>query len=259
MLQTSSPPLPATPSEVTEAGMASSQAPTSALGAIAAFFAPKQQAQLGSCSSSMVTQPAASPFFKPPESLNSEAVEVHRLGMFKFKGNPEPIELVHITLAALAARRYPSEPPKGKGNRLEARSGLVATATVALPDVPEAVTVALVEPSMGSVSALRIGSFGNLRSISSVALRNISSITSRHTTHPKSSSRWAPTVLEQGEGRDDSESSLAAKRAKQEVHTSTEMAKQPSQQRRPQVAVDQAAEKKQDQKPAPPASKPAGR
>ncbi|GAX78935.1 hypothetical protein CEUSTIGMA_g6375.t1 [Chlamydomonas eustigma] len=53
-----------------------------------------------------------------------------RLGNYKFKGSTEVISMVNFTLAALASRRYPSEPPKGKGGRISDASGLVGCAVV---------------------------------------------------------------------------------------------------------------------------------
>ncbi len=75
----------------------------------------------------------ATPFHRTPSTMVSDAVEVHRLGVFRFKGNPEPVELVHVTLARLAQRVFPAEAPRGKGARLEALSGRVGAAIVDLP------------------------------------------------------------------------------------------------------------------------------
>jgi hypothetical protein len=47
-----------------------------------------------------------------------------------------------VTLSCLAARRFPIEPPRGKGDLLMGRSGLVARVQVGLPDV-EALAVIL--------------------------------------------------------------------------------------------------------------------
>ena len=59
---------------------------------------------------------------------------------------------VQITLAGLAGRRFPLEPPKGKRCRLEARSGLLASAMVELPAAPGMAVV--VGPARGSAAAI---------------------------------------------------------------------------------------------------------
>ncbi|KIY91248.1 hypothetical protein MNEG_16716 [Monoraphidium neglectum] len=60
-------------------------------------------------------------------------VEVHACGLYRFKGNPLPVELVHVTMTSLSGRVYPSEPPRGKGGRLEDRAGLIAAGPAPLP------------------------------------------------------------------------------------------------------------------------------
>jgi hypothetical protein len=116
-----------------------------------------------------------SPFHAPPAKLAPEAVEVRRLGLFKFKGSPEPVELVHLQLAALAARSFPADPPKGKGARLEAREGLLASGRATLPPVPQALVKLseLVQHSQVSSRQLSFGALAGLRSISSSALRQL--------------------------------------------------------------------------------------
>lgn len=60
-------------------------------------------------------------------------------GLFKFKGNPEPVEMVCVIPARLSGRlsKLPREPPKGKGNRLEERSGLADATLVLLPTLAD--------------------------------------------------------------------------------------------------------------------------
>lgn len=41
-------------------------------------------------------------------------VEAHDVGSWKFKGNPEPLDMVHVIASTLVKRQFPSEPPKGK-------------------------------------------------------------------------------------------------------------------------------------------------
>ncbi len=41
--------------------------------------------------------PGPSPFHAPPAKLVHEAAEVHRLGLFRFKGSPDPVELVQVS------------------------------------------------------------------------------------------------------------------------------------------------------------------
>lgn len=63
------------------------------------------------------------------------SVEVHQLGLFKFKGNPQPLAMVDMTLASLVGRLplLPKDPPKGKGGRVAAREGLVMRCEAHLP------------------------------------------------------------------------------------------------------------------------------
>lgn len=63
------------------------------------------------------------------------AVEVYQLGLFKFKGSPQPLAMVDVTLASLAGRLplLPKDPPKGKGGRVAAKEGLVTRCEAHLP------------------------------------------------------------------------------------------------------------------------------
>jgi hypothetical protein len=148
-------------------------------------------ASAGTASGSQPEGPAAaapsqqlSPFHTPPAKLAPEAAEVHRLGLFKFKGSPEPVELVHLALAALAGRSFPAEPPKGKGARLEAREGLLASGRAPLPPVPQALVrlAELVQHSQVSSRQLSFGALAGLRSMSSAALRQLHSRQLRRAT-----------------------------------------------------------------------------
>ena len=44
-------------------------------------------------------------------------VEAICIGVWKFKGNPAPLQMVHVTTGDLRLRPYASEPPKGKVQR----------------------------------------------------------------------------------------------------------------------------------------------
>ncbi len=44
---------------------------------------------------------------------------------------------LQVTLACLAGRRFPTEPPRGKGELLAGSSGLVGRALLSLPDVEQ--------------------------------------------------------------------------------------------------------------------------
>ncbi len=50
----------------------------------------------GSAPAQQASQVFRSPFHHPPAAMVAEAVEVHRLGVFRFKGSPEPVELVQV-------------------------------------------------------------------------------------------------------------------------------------------------------------------
>ena len=62
------------------------------------------------------------------------------LGLYKFKGNPQPLPMVNITLTSLAGRLplLPKDPPKGKGGRVAAREGLVAACEANIPTLAQA-------------------------------------------------------------------------------------------------------------------------
>jgi hypothetical protein len=69
------------------------------------------------------------------------AVQVYHLGLYKFKGSPQPLPMVNVTLASLAGRvpLFPKDPPKGKGGRVSAREGLAASCAAArLPALAQA-------------------------------------------------------------------------------------------------------------------------
>jgi len=65
------------------------------------------------------------------------AVSLFRTGVFRFKGNPNDINMVYATTDALSGRSFPSEPPKGKGGRVAEASGHVMTVAAMLPDVAQ--------------------------------------------------------------------------------------------------------------------------
>ncbi|GAX74576.1 hypothetical protein CEUSTIGMA_g2025.t1 [Chlamydomonas eustigma] len=84
-------------------------------------------------------------------SINHTAVEPHhwymskeqsfrtsvlafRTGIFRFKGNNEDVHMVHLTTEPLMFRMFPSEPPKGKGNRIAEAAGLIMKAEARLPN-----------------------------------------------------------------------------------------------------------------------------
>lgn len=69
----------------------------------------------------------------PP--MLSAAVEVQRLGAFRFKGSHLQQQMVNVTLSSLSgrARFTPSQPPKGKGERVVRHTGLAAVGAVPLP------------------------------------------------------------------------------------------------------------------------------
>ncbi|KAG1663614.1 hypothetical protein FOA52_009713 [Chlamydomonas sp. UWO 241] len=53
----------------------------------------------------------------PPGCADVVALQ---LGLFEFKGSPAPVRMVCMSPARLAGNRYPQDPPKGKGWRVEA-------------------------------------------------------------------------------------------------------------------------------------------
>jgi hypothetical protein len=60
-------------------------------------------------------------------------VVVQQLGSFLFKGCAKSMHMVHVTTQKLAGRKYPIQPPKGKGVRLAHTSGVLEVAAVCLP------------------------------------------------------------------------------------------------------------------------------
>ena len=42
------------------------------------------------------------------------SVEAVCIGIWKFKGNPAPLQMVHVTCGNLRGRTFAAEPPKGK-------------------------------------------------------------------------------------------------------------------------------------------------
>lgn len=71
------------------------------------------------------------------EALNTvpgvqmEVMALH-LGMFRFKGLPDPLSVVHIIPSFLAGRRFPHDPPKGKGCRVTEVHGVALTTQMPL-------------------------------------------------------------------------------------------------------------------------------
>lgn len=62
-------------------------------------------------------------------------VHAHRLGSFRFKGAPQPVAMVNIMSGTLLGRTdlFPVDPPKGKGGRVAAATGLAGAAMAQLP------------------------------------------------------------------------------------------------------------------------------
>jgi hypothetical protein len=63
------------------------------------------------------------------------SVQIHHLGQYKFKGNPQALQMVNVMLTALAGRLplLPKDPPKGKGGRVAEKDGIVATCDANMP------------------------------------------------------------------------------------------------------------------------------
>ena len=53
----------------------------------------------------------------------------------RFKGSADAVQLVQLTTDALLNRRFPSDTPKGKGNRISVSSGVLMTCNVQLPSI----------------------------------------------------------------------------------------------------------------------------
>eukprot|EP00798_Chlamydomonas_sp_ICE-L_P008616 gene8616-34059_t len=67
--------------------------------------------------------------------VTTELLSKRKTGIFQLKGNKEPINMVYVTTELLFRRKFPTDPPKGKGNRLSEASGLVMEAQVPLSDI----------------------------------------------------------------------------------------------------------------------------
>lgn len=64
------------------------------------------------------------------------SVSAIRLGAYLYKGSPDEIQMVHLILESMLGRRFPADPPKGKGNRVSVSTGLAGFApTVELPNI----------------------------------------------------------------------------------------------------------------------------
>eukprot|EP00798_Chlamydomonas_sp_ICE-L_P027951 gene27951-8828_t len=62
--------------------------------------------------------------FKTTHSSNHlTGISLLQLGTFKFKGAATPVQLISVVQDSLLQRRFPADPPKGKGNRLSAMTG----------------------------------------------------------------------------------------------------------------------------------------
>jgi len=74
----------------------------------------------------------------PPPSTMGLALRRVRLldaGVYRFRGAPEPLPMAHVALASLAARRFPVQPPRGKGVRIAPpQRGLLHEAELMLLD-----------------------------------------------------------------------------------------------------------------------------
>ena len=53
----------------------------------------------------------------------------------RFKGSSDSVHLVQLATDSLLGRRFPSEPPKGKGNRISVSSGVLMACNVQLPSI----------------------------------------------------------------------------------------------------------------------------
>lgn len=108
-----------------------SNAPSSPSGATLAIFRepPIFGQQAGEASTGSALPSGADASTTPFE------VYAYRTGIFKFKGNPEEIEMVYVALAQLSGRSFPSEPPKGKGNRIAALSGKALSSVGMFPEL----------------------------------------------------------------------------------------------------------------------------
>lgn len=88
----------------------------------------------------LISNPASKPTFGLAEvPIVQVEVQVLNLGSFRFKGNPAPMDMVNVTLTSLVGRQhyYPDDPPKGKGNRIAVKTGVMATGVVSLPTLAQ--------------------------------------------------------------------------------------------------------------------------
>ena len=53
------------------------------------------------------------------------SVEAVCIGIWKFKGNPAPLQMVHVTCGDLRGRTFAAEPPKGKVSIEGGKSGFI--------------------------------------------------------------------------------------------------------------------------------------
>eukprot|EP00798_Chlamydomonas_sp_ICE-L_P010519 gene10519-7487_t len=83
------------------------------------------------------SQPDSTPVLEADQTALTglTGVSMMHLGTFRFKGAEAPVQLVHIAQDSLLARRFPIDPPKGKGNRINAQQGLYLRAPVDLGHV----------------------------------------------------------------------------------------------------------------------------
>jgi hypothetical protein len=79
-------------------------------------------------------QEVSCPLYLSNTPCSNFTVHVHEVGLFQVKGDPGPTEVVQLSLSHLTGRLalLPPEPPKGKGQCLEKRSGCVHV----VPGVP---------------------------------------------------------------------------------------------------------------------------
>ncbi|GLI65643.1 hypothetical protein VaNZ11_009242 [Volvox africanus] len=70
-----------------------------------------------------------------PDAIYRAHVLAYRIGVFRFKGNPEPLQMAHVVLEHLAGRRFPNDAPKGKGAKVSDSSGLLDECDTTLPDL----------------------------------------------------------------------------------------------------------------------------
>ncbi|GAX74580.1 hypothetical protein CEUSTIGMA_g2029.t1 [Chlamydomonas eustigma] len=54
-------------------------------------------------------------------------LKAFRIGTFRFKGSNDGLKMAYLTTEQLEGRQFPSDPPKGKGNRISTSSGLLCS------------------------------------------------------------------------------------------------------------------------------------